>query len=510
MSLTLETLPEHHDILIIGAGISGIGAAFYMKRDCPQKSFAILESRHAIGGTWDLFRYPGIRSDSDLYTFGYEFKPWKSESAIADGSQILSYIRETARENDIDRSICFHSKVVAANWNSDTKRWLLTVRHSETGRERTVSAGWVFCASGYCDYDQGYSPKFPGTETFKGQLIHPQFWPENLDYNGKRIVVVGSGATAVTLIPSMTDRAEHITMLQRTPSYVVTLPTVDPAAEKIKKLFDPKLAYRLIRRKNVILSRLMWLFCQKFPKLARKLIISGIRKQLPPDFDVDTHFNPPYNPWDQRLCTVPDGDLFKAISAGKASVVTDSIVRFTEEGIRLKSGRELPADIIVTATGLNLKMLGGMQIHIDGKATNLSEKVAYKGMMLNDVPNFSFAIGYTNSSWTLKVGLLCEHVCKLINYMDEHGYDVCYPVLPEEKFVTRPLLDFGAGYVQRSIANLPRQGPSVPWLTSMNYLSDVKLLREASIEDSCLRFQERTPESRESAQRFRQHPAATA
>ena len=488
MSIHNLPTPEHTDVLIIGAGLSGIGAAYYLQRDQPGKSFVILESRGASGGTWDLFRYPGIRSDSDLHTFGYEFKPWVNDKAIADGPDILAYLRETASENGIDRHIRYHRKVTSAAWSSEDARWTVQVQRSDTGETQTMTCKWLFSAAGYYRYDQGFTPRFDGIENFKGQVIHPQHWPEDLNYRGKRVVVIGSGATAVTLIPSMAKEAEHVTMLQRTPTYVMTLPAKDPIANLARKLLPADKAYAFARRKNIGLQRGIWRFCQKYPNAARRIIRFVNKVSLPKDYPVDVHFNPPYNPWEQRLCAVPDGDLFKTIKAGKASVVTDHIDTFTAGGIRLKSGQELPADIIVTATGLNLQLFGGIQLTVDGEPVDLSKKVAFKGMMLSDVPNFAFIVGYTNSSWTLKVGLLCEHFCRLLAHMDQHGYAVVRPHLPSPDMPTRPLLDFGAGYVQRALGHLPRQGTTGPWVMAMDPNHDSQVLRHGPVEDPCLKF----------------------
>lgn len=498
--------PEHTDVLIVGAGLSGIGLAYYLQRDQPGKSFMVLESRGASGGTWDLFRYPGIRSDSDLHTFGYEFKPWVHDKAIADGPDILAYLRETATEHGIDRHIRYHRKVVRAAWSSQEGCWTVEIAHTDTGEHHTLTCKWLFSCAGYYRYDQGYTPRFEGIERFQGQVVHPQHWPEQLDYRGKRVVVIGSGATAVTLIPAMAREAAHVTMLQRTPTYVMSLPSKDPIANLARKLLPADTAYAFARRKNIGLQRGIWRFCQKYPRAARRIIRFTNRLALPKGYPVDEHFNPPYSPWEQRLCAVPDGDLFKTIKAGKASVVTDHIDTFTEHGIRLKSGRELEADLIVTATGLNLQLFGGMQLTVDGEPVDLATKVAFKGMMLSDVPNFAFIVGYTNSSWTLKVGLLCEHFCRLLAHMDRHGYAVVRPHLPSADMPTRPLLDFGAGYVQRALAWLPRQGTSGPWVMAMDPNHDARVLREGPVEDPCLHFERPMP----AARMARPAPAAAA
>ncbi|HEX7739618.1 MAG TPA: NAD(P)/FAD-dependent oxidoreductase [Marmoricola sp.] len=482
-------LVETVDVLIIGAGISGIGAARYVKTEHPEKSFAILEARENIGGTWDLFKYPGIRSDSDLYTFGYDFKPWRDKESIATAPRILAYLEETAEENGLLEHVRLGHKVVRANWNSDIAQWVVEVEQttSEGTARKTINARWIFCGGGYYRYDEGYSPTFEGADRFGGQIIHPQHWPEDLDYAGKRVVVIGSGATAVTLVPSMAGTTEQITLLQRTPSYIMPVPREDPFAKLAKKLFGPDRAHRLIRGRFIREQRYVWKFCQRFPKAARRIIRAVNAKQLPGGFAVDEHFNPPYDPWDQRLCAVPDGDLFKALSDGTADIVTDHIETFTETGIQLKSGRHLDADIIVTATGLNLQIAGGVDLSVDGRPVSYRDTVVYRGTMLSGVPNFAMAIGYTNSSWTLKVGLLCEYFVKLLTYMDEHGHDAAWAVADPD-METRPLLDFGAGYVQRSLQDLPRQGPAAPWLMSKDYFDDRTLLQGGDLVDEHLHF----------------------
>lgn len=476
------------DVLIIGAGVSGIGLAYYLQRDQPNKRFTILESRGDIGGTWDLFRYPGIRSDSDLYTFGYEFKPWKSPKAIADAGSIMDYLREAVDENKIQEKIRFNSRVVNANWSSEDAHWRVEFTDTATGKTQVMTARWLFSAAGYYRYEEGFTPNFNGRENFKGQIIHPQTWPEDLDYQDKKVVVIGSGATAVTLVPAMADKAKHVTMLQRTPTYVVSLPTEDPIANVIKKIFPEKLAYKMVRSKNINLTRWWWRFCMRFPNAARKLIRLGNKKLLPKDYPVDTHFNPPYDPWDQRLCAVTDGDLFESISKGDASIVTDHIDTFTENGIKLKSGQQLDADIVITATGLNVQLFGGIDYTVDGEPIDYPKSVAYKSLMLSGVPNFAYAIGYTNSSWTLKIGLICEHLCRIMQHMTEQDKLICQPELPDPNMPTRPLLDFGAGYVQRAIDTLPRRGMSAPWDVAMDYKVDAKNLRFGSVTDDCLKF----------------------
>ncbi|MEH3129899.1 MAG: NAD(P)/FAD-dependent oxidoreductase [Mycolicibacterium neoaurum] len=478
------------DVLIVGAGISGIGAAYYLQRAHPGRDYTILEARQSTGGTWDLFRYPGIRSDSDLHTFGYEFKPWRDEYAIATADKILAYLRETVDENGMAQRIRFGHKVLGAAWSSADGRWIVDVERD--GELIQLGARWLFCAGGYYRYDQGYTPDFPGRDRFGGRIIHPQLWPEDLDYAGKRVVVIGSGATAVTLVPAMAADAAHVTMLQRSPTYVMPVPAKDTFANVARRVLGDDRGYALARRKNILKQRAVYTFCQKHPVLARRLIRRINAGKLPDGYPVDEHFNPAYDPWDQRLCAVPDGDLFAAISDGSASVVTDRITTFTETGIRLESGAELAADIIVTATGLNIQLFGGVTLTVDGEPVDLAETVAYKGIMLSGVPNFAFAFGYTNSSWTLKVGLLCEHFCRLLSHMDARGVDQVRPVLTDRDMPTLPLLDFAAGYVQRAIDRLPRQGTRGPWQMTMNYTVDAQVLRNGPVTDDCLQFS-RTP-----------------
>jgi monooxygenase len=488
MSETTAAAPTYVDVLIVGAGISGIGAAYYLQRDQPTKTYAIVEARGAIGGTWDLFRYPGIRSDSDLHTFGYEFKPWTDEESIADGPAILRYLREAVDEHRIGRKIRFHHQVKRVAWSSERARWTTEIERTDTGESVTYESAFLFAATGYYRYDEGYRPRFEGEEQFQGRIVHPQHWPDDLDYAGKRVVVIGSGATAVTLLPAMAEKTAHITMLQRTPTYVMPIPKKDPVANGLRRVLPAKTAYAVTRKANIARQRWFFAFCQRFPGAARKLIRATNAKLLPKDFPVDVHFKPPYAPWDQRLCAVPDGDLFRTLSTGKASIVTDRIASFTERGLRLVSGKELEADIVVTATGLNIQLFGGIEVRVDGVALRPSEHVAFKGMMFDGVPNFAFAIGYTNSSWTLKVGLLCEHFCRLLGYMGEHGYAAVVPQRGRADMPTQPLLAFGAGYVQRALAELPRQGSEYPWRMSMDYAVDVKGLREGPVEDPNLRF----------------------
>ncbi len=461
-------LPEHVDVLIVGAGISGIGAGCHLKRDQPGKSFAILEGRDAIGGTWDLFRYPGIRSDSDLHTFAYSFKPWTSDNAIADADEIVEYLDEAVAEYELDPHIHFGHKVVAAQWSSSEARWTVRVERTDTGATTEISCNVLFSAAGYYDYEKGFRPTFEGEEEFAGTIVHPQEWPEDLDYLGKRVVVIGSGATAITLIPAMAPEVAHVTMLQRSPGYVVSLPAKDPVANTLRRILPERTAYRIVRGMNIARQRLVWDLSKSRPGLVRRLIRAYNKVQLPRGYDVDRHFNPQYDPWDQRLCLARSGDLFKAIRSGKASVVTDTIDHFTENGIKLASGQELEADIVVTATGLNLLAFGGIDLQVDGRHIELSDELAYKGMMLSGIPNFAFAVGYTNASWTLKVDLVCKHLCRMLAHMDENGYDTMVPVADDPTLERRPLLDFSAGYVQRSIDRFPQQGSHGPWTVEMS------------------------------------------
>jgi cation diffusion facilitator CzcD-associated flavoprotein CzcO len=478
---------EHVDVLIIGAGISGIGCAYYLQKHHPQRSFRILEARESLGGTWDLFRYPGIRSDSDLHTFGFEFKPWVSENAIADGAEILDYIREAASENGIEDHIRTSHRVTSLSWSSVDACWFATVERTGALPLR-MSADWVFAGTGYYRYDAGYLPELPGLQNFMGRVVHPQKWPRDLDYEGKRVLVIGSGATAVTLVPAMADKAAHVTMLQRSPSYIMSLPRKDPIANKLQQWLGPERGYEWARRKNILLQTGLYKFCQRFPKRARKLIRKLTIRQLPEGYPVDLHFKPRYDPWDQRLCFVPSGDLFRSIREGKASVVTDRIETFTAKGVRVGSGEELEADLIITATGLRLQAFGAIDMDVDGQPVDITKKVAFRGMMLDGLPNLAFLIGYTNASWTLKVGLVCEHFCRLLAHMDECGADTCVAELPYPNMPTRPLLDFKSGYVQRALNELPRQGMHSPWELAMSFKTDARVLRDGPVEDRNLHF----------------------
>jgi cation diffusion facilitator CzcD-associated flavoprotein CzcO len=473
---------EHVDVLIVGAGLSGVGAACHLRRSLPGKAFAILEAREDMGGTWDLFRYPGIRSDSDMFTLGYSFRPWRESEAIADGPSILRYIRDTAREYRIDEAIRFCHRVVRAEWSTRDACWTVYAERTDIGETVTLTCDFLFTCTGYYRYDQGYTPEFEDMQRFGGRIVHPQHWPEDLDYVGKRVVVIGSGATAVTLVPSMADRAAHVTMLQRSPSYVVSLPGSDSVAQALRRL-PARAAYAIVRWKNVLRQLLAYKVARDAPRFARRLVRRMTQKQLPEGYDVDTHFNPSYEPWDQRLCLVPDGDLFEEIGRGRASVVTDRIKRFTERGIELETGGELEADIVVTATGFNLLLLGGMDVVVDGEPVDFSERVAYKGLMLSGVPNLAMALGYTNASWTLKCDLVAQYVCRLLDYMDRNGYAVATPQPPDPSMPTDPIIDLKSGYVMRSIDQLPKQAQSLPWRLHQNYFRDIRLLKRGPVDD---------------------------
>ncbi|MEV5832064.1 NAD(P)/FAD-dependent oxidoreductase [Nocardia sp. NPDC052112] len=480
--------PEHFDVLIVGAGLSGIGAAHHLQTAFPKRSYAILEARTAIGGTWDLFHYPGVRSDSDMHTLGYRFRPWTQAAAIADGASILDYIRDTAAEAGIDRRIRFGHKVIGASWSTGAAQWTVTAEHD--GTTSTFTCGFLYVCSGYYRYDHGYTPEFAGIDDFRGQLVHPQQWPADLDYAGKRVVVIGSGATAVTLVPAMAETAAQVTMLQRSPTYIMSVPTEDAVAIRLRERLGPRRAYTITRWKNVLIGTVIYQLSQRRPRMMRNFIRKQTAAQLPTGYEVDVHFKPTYNPWDQRLCLVPDGDLFQAIRTGRATVVTDRIEKFTPDGLRLASGTDLPADIVVTATGLQLLAFGGIEFTVDGRTIALSDTMAYKGMMLSGVPNFAFTIGYTNASWTLKADLVGEFVCRLLRHMDDSGYDRCTP-WPDPSIAQEPLLNFQSGYVQRSIDHFPRAGSRRPWRLGMNYAHDVLALRHGRIEDGTIRFARR-------------------
>ena len=460
---------EHLDVVIVGAGLSGIGAAYRLQTELPEKTYAILEARSNSGGTWDLFKYPGIRSDSDMFTLGYPFRPWTDAKAIADGPSILRYVRDTARENGIDQKIRYNQKVVAASWSSETATWTATISNGD--QIRTLTCNFLYLCSGYYSYDSGYTPAFPGLETFSGTVVHPQFWPEDLDYTDKKVVVIGSGATAVTLVPTMSRTADHVTMLQRSPSYILSLPSSDKIADSVRKILPDKLAHSIVRWKSVLINLGFYQLCRRSPARAKKILSLAARRQLPQDVPLDPHFTPTYDPWDQRLCVVPDGDLFKALRSGKASIETDTIDTFTETGIRLASGTELEADIVITATGLKMEACGGMTIAVDGEAVTLGERYVYKGMMISGVPNFALCVGYTNASWTLRADLTSMYVCRLLSEMKKRGHTTCVPQV-NEAMDQRPILDLASGYVMRAVEQFPKQGSKSPWNMRQNYILD--------------------------------------
>jgi monooxygenase len=479
---------EHFDVLVVGAGLSGIGAGYHLQANCPTKSYAILEGRDASGGTWDLFRYPGVRSDSDMYTLGYSFRPWKEAKAIAEGSSILSYVRETAKDHGIEEKIRYGHRVIRASWSTRDSRWTLDVERGAAREQVQLTCNFVYLCSGYYSYAEGFTPAFPGTDRFAGRIVHPQKWTSDIDYAGKRVVVIGSGATAVTLVPAMAKSAAHVTMLQRSPTYIVAVPDEDPIANFLRRHLPSKAAYAIVRWKNVALGMAFFELSRRAPKLVKKLSRRGVKRALGPDYDIDTHFTPRYNPWDQRVCLVPNGDFFGAIKAGRASVVTDHIETFTEKGITLRSGAQLEADLVVTATGLDLIAFGGMQLSVDGREVDLAKTLSYKGMMCSGVPNLASAIGYTNASWTLKCDLTSEYICRLLNHMEKNGYRTCTPRNRDPSIVELPLLDFSSGYVQRAIHKFPKQGSKVPWKLHQNYALDLVMLKYGEIEDGVMEF----------------------
>jgi monooxygenase len=484
---------EHVDVLIVGAGLSGIGAASYVQTKCPWATYAVFEARDAIGGTWDLFRYPGIRSDSDMFTLGYSFRPWDGEKSIADGASILQYIKDTATEGGIDEHIRFNHRIIRADWSTDEARWSVVAERSDTGETVELTCGFVFSCSGYYRYDHGYLPEFTGMDRFEGRIVHPQAWPEDLDYAGKRVVMIGSGATAVTLVPAMAADARHVTMLQRSPSYIASVPAKNPLADLLRRLLPSRYSGPAIRWLLALLTQAFYELSQRRPALVKRVLRKGLERQLPPGYDINTHFTPRYNPWDQRFCVVPNGDLFNAIRAGTASVVTDQIDTFTEKGLLLASGAELEADIIVTATGLELLFLGGIQLSVDGEDVDPPSKLTYKGMMLEGVPNLALAIGYTNASWTLKCDLTCDYVCRLLNHMRATGERQCTPVNRDASVAATPLLGLSSGYVQRSAHQFPKQGTKVPWQVHQSYLRDYRSLKLRGIKDDAMVFSNQVP-----------------
>jgi monooxygenase len=480
---------EHFDVIVVGAGISGIGAGYFLQRDCPTKSYVILEGRDTIGGTWDLFRYPGVRSDSDMHTLGYSFKPWTAEKSIADGPSILQYLNETADEFGIRSKMRFGHMVSHAQWSSEKSRW--TVDAHVAGSRVTYTCNYLFMCSGYYDYAEGYTPPLPGMDTFAGEIVHPQKWPENFNYRGKRVVVIGSGATAMTLVPAMADEAEHVVMLQRSPTYVVARPDVDKVAGILRKILPEKLAYALTRWKNTTMQQFVYKRSRTEPEKIKKLLLKGVQDALGEDYDVATHFTPSYNPWDQRLCLVPNGDLFTAIKNGQASVVTDRIDHIDAHGIALESGERIDADVIVTATGLNLVTLGKVAFTVDGTPVDFSTTWTYKGIAYSGVPNLASSFGYINASWTLRADLTCEYVCRLLNHMDTTGTTQCTPRLrPEDEGMEeKPWIDnFSAGYMERVMDQFPKQGDHEPWINPQNYTRDKKLFRESPLDDGAMQF----------------------
>ncbi|MGA7626177.1 MAG: NAD(P)/FAD-dependent oxidoreductase [Candidatus Acidiferrales bacterium] len=503
--------PEHFDVLIMGAGLSGICAGYHLQKFCPNKSFVILEQRERIGGTWDLFRYPGVRSDSDMFTMGFSFRPWINSKAIAPGEDILNYITATARDEGIDRHIRFRHRVQLASWSSEDAIWTVkALRQAPEGREEavTLTCNFLFSCAGYYRYDAGYVPEFPEIRRFTGQIVHPQAWSEDLDYSGKRVIIIGSGATAVTLLPAMARTAGHVTMLQRSPTYIVSMPEQDAIANSLRRVLPAAWAYRLSRWKNIAYMIYVYQLAQRYPDFVRNGIIQKVRAELGPTYDVATHFTPRYNPWEQRLCLVPDGDFFEAIRAGRASVVTGQIESFTEKGVRLQSGEEWEADIVVTATGLVLQALGGAGMEVDGCRVELGERLAYKGVMVSGVPNMAAVFGYINASWTLKAGLICNYVCRLLNHMERKGVRQVTPVSPHETAVAPFVEKFTPGYIQRAVASWPKQGSKAPWRVYQNYIRDILSLKWGPITNEALEFSNPAEDSPKSAlETPRQQPA---
>ncbi len=484
------TATEHVDVLVIGAGLSGVGAAAQLRTRHPARSIAVLESRDAMGGTWDLFRYPGIRSDSDMFTFGYKWRPWRSDVALADGPLIRDYIHTVAREYGVDRLVRYRQRVTNAAWDSGERRWTVTIDVTDDDgavESRTMTAGFLWSCAGYYRYDEGFQPVWPGMDAFAGEIVHPQHWPEDLDHEGKRVVVIGSGATAVTLVPAMAGTAEHVTMLQRTPTYILSRPGRDPVARLLGRL-PYRVSYPVVRWSNILQAILSFQVSRRWPGLAKRLIRRGIERSVPEGFDVDQHFTPPYDPWEQRLCFVPDNDLFRAIRRGQADIVTGTTETFTEKGVRLTSGEELEADIVVTATGFQLLLpFGGIDMVVDGEAVDLADHVSYKSMMLSGIPNFVFTIGYTNASWTLKADLVIDYVCRLLDHMDERGHEVAVPETPDD-LALLPLMDLSSGYIRRSAHLMPQQGDRPPWKLDQNYVVDRRTIQKAPIDDGEIRF----------------------
>jgi len=482
---------EHRDVIIVGAGLTGIGAAYHLNDKCPDRSYLLLESRQAIGGTWDLFRYPGIRSDSDMHTLGYSFKPWESKKAIADGPAILSYVRETAAENNIEQHIRFGHRLISASWCSKQSLWTLEIRQSESETPVQMTCNFLYMCSGYYNYDQPHDPQFPEVDSFKGTLVHPQFWPRDLDYKDKQVVIIGSGATAMTMVPAMTDKARQVTMLQRSPTYVLTRPSEDWFANGLRKILPASWAYGITRARNTLFQEVLFKLAQSFPRAAKRFFIDGVRRQLDKDFNIDKHFTPKYFPWDQRLCLVPDSDLYEAINSGRANVVTEHIKRFTENGIELENGDHLDADIVVSATGLKLLVMGGATFSVDGEVVDFSNQTTYKGLMVSDVPNMVSVFGYINASWTLRADLTAEWVCRALNHMSSTQTTKMVPVVPDalKDMPTKDwIADFPAGYMQRSMHLQPRQGDQAPWVNSQNFRKERALFGKPIESDGALHF----------------------
>ena len=488
-------MEKHIDILIVGAGISGIGLAVHLSKHCPQRQFDIIERRESFGGTWDFFKYPGIRSDSDMSTFGFNFKPWQKANVLADGASIKGYLLEVLDEYKLKEKIHFQHRVLAANYDSTQKKWLVEIEDVNQ-KKQTWIANFVLGCTGYYNYDQGFQPNFPNQQAFKGQLIHPQFWPADLQYAGKKVVIIGSGATAITLVPALAKGgAEHVTMLQRSPTYIASVPSIDFVYDKMRKVLPEDLAYKLTRARNIGMQRGIYALAQKQPKLLRKLLLKSIEMQLKGKVDMK-HFTPSYNPWDQRLCVVPDGDLFKILRSGQASIETDQIEQFTEKGILLKSGQHLDADIIVSATGLEIQILGGIKATIDGKPMDTSKHMLYQGIMVSDVPNMAMIIGYINASWTLKVDIAAEYICRMINYMDKNGYDEVIAQGDQTELMEDTVMgSLSSGYIARAADVMPKQGKHAPWNVTNNYLADRKILKNARFDDGVLKFEKRTKQS---------------
>jgi cation diffusion facilitator CzcD-associated flavoprotein CzcO len=482
---------EHVDVVVVGAGLSGIGAGYHLQTMSPDRSYVILEGRDGLGGTWDLFKYPGIRSDSDMHTLGFSFKPWTEAKSIADGPSILRYLKQTVAQFGIDKHIRYGQLVTQAQWSSDDAQWTVTATNKATGVSNTITCSFLFMCSGYYSYKKGHTPEFTGRERFKGTVVHPQEWPLDLDYAGKRVVVIGSGATAVTIVPSMADKAAHVTMLQRSPTYMVSRPDHDVLANRLRKVLPPKMAYNLTRFKNTWRQQLVYNKTRTDPDKVKQLLLGGIQLELGADYDIAKHFTPAYNPWDQRLCLVPNGDFFKSMREGKASVVTDHITSFTETGIQLASGEHLDADIIITATGLELVTLGEMDFFVDGNQVDFAKTWTYKGFAYSDIPNMASTFGYINASWTLRSDLTAEYVCRLLNHMRKKGVAQCTPRLREQdrNMKERPWIDgFSSGYMQRMMHRMPRQGDHEPWINPQNYRRDKKMFKHSPIDDGVMQF----------------------